>query len=131
MSTSDGRAATPPVPPSIEQAMRRASTHYYRALNLPLDTFTAQAERARRLATACEDRSRCWEALARWACTSGSGVPWALVSAVVSARRREDDSARFWHDTARYWERAANGADLRVLDAEWLGFELDRARWAS
>lgn len=131
MSTTDGPAATSPFPPMIEQAMRRASTNYYRALNLPLDTFTEQAERAGRLATACEDRSRSWGALARWACTPGIGVPWPLVSAVISARRREDDSARFWHDTARYWDRAAGGADLRDLDAECLGFELDRVRWAS
>jgi hypothetical protein len=127
MSAIGKSAVAVSVPPMLEQAMRRASTHYYRALNLPLDTFTEQAERAARLAVVCEDRARCWEALARWACSPGSGVPWALVSAVVSARQREDDAARFWRDTVRYWARAACGADPRDLDAE----DLDLGRWAS
>lgn len=124
------RAAAAPVPVVIEQAVRRSGSNYYRALNLPLDTFAEQAVRAARLVSACEDRSRCWAALARWAC-SDSGVGWPLVSAVISARRREDDAARFWRETAGYWRRAAAGADPRDLDAEDLGLDDPRGRWAS
>lgn len=118
------------VPSSIERAMRRASTSYYRALDLPLDTFGDQAVRAAQLGAACEDRARCWAAAARWACSRGSGVGWVLVSALIRVRRREDDAARFWRDTASYWRRAAAGADPRDLDAEILGLHDVRGRWA-
>jgi hypothetical protein len=127
-------AALPRVPVVIEQAMRRSGANYYRALDLPLDTYADQAARADCLAAACTERAACWAALAGWASSPGSTVPWPLVSAVLAARRREDDAARFWRDTARYWARAAAGADPRELDAEDLGLldRLDhRDRWVS
>lgn len=131
MTTSEQpAAAVTPVPAAIEQAMRRSAANYYRALNLPLDTYTDQALRAARLAAACAERARCWSGLARWACCPNSGVPWVLVSAVTSAHRREDDAARFWRDTADYWRRAAAGADPRDLELEDLGLS-DAGRWAS
>jgi hypothetical protein len=124
-------ASVAAVPTVIEQAMRRSAVNYYRALNLPLDTYTDQAARAARLAAACADRAACWAALARWATSSDRAVPWPLVSAVTSARRREDDAARFWRETAGYWRRVAAGADPRQLDAEDLDLHDEWARWAS
>jgi hypothetical protein len=115
----------------IDQAMRRSGVHYYRALNLPIGTYADQAARAACLAAACADRAQCWAALARWAASTDAAVPWPLVSAVISARRREDDAARFWRDTATYWRRAAAGADPRELDAEDLDLHEDRERRAS
>jgi hypothetical protein len=134
MTTTTNEPSAPPVVPVvIEQAMRRSGVNYYRALNLPLDTYADQAARAARLATACADRAHCWAALARWASSTDNTLPWPLVSAVISARRREDDAARFWRETAGYWRRAAAGADPRDLDAEDLDLHNDRGRgrWAS
>jgi hypothetical protein len=121
----------PAVPVVIEQAMRRSGANYYRALDLPLDTYADQTARAACLAAACMERAACYGALARWASTAGARVPWPLVSAVLAARRREDDAARFWRDTAIYWARAAAGADPRELDAEDLGLVDHRDRWVS
>lgn len=130
-TTTNAPTASPVVPVVIEQAMRRSGVHYYRALNLPLDTYADQAARAAHLAAACAERARCWGALKRWAAAPDNTVAWPLVSAVISARRREDDAARFWRDTAHYWRRAAAGADPRELDAEDLDLHDDRGRWAS
>jgi hypothetical protein len=124
-------AAAPRVPVVIEQAMRRSGANYYRALDLPLDTYADQAARAACLVAACTERASCWAAVARWASTAGARVPWPLVSAVLAARRREDDAARFWRDTAIYWARAAAGANPRDLDAEELGLVDHRDRWVS
>jgi hypothetical protein len=127
-------AAMPMLPVEIEHAMRRSGANYYRALDLPLDTYADQAARADCLAAACSERATCWAAVAGWASSTGSTIPWPLGSAVLAARRREDDAARFWRDTAIYWRRAAAGADPRELDAEDVGLldHLDhRDRWVS
>jgi hypothetical protein len=132
MTPTTKAPVTPPVVPVvIEQAMRRSGAHYYRALNLPLDTYAEQAARALCLAAACAERARCWAALTQWAAAPDNTLPWPLVSALISARRREDDAARFWRDTAHYWRRAAAGADPRELDAEDLDLYDDHGRWAS
>jgi hypothetical protein len=120
------------VPASIRRAICRSGANYYRALNLPLDTYSDQAVRAACLAAACAERAACWAALgARWAASAGPFVSWPLVSAVLAARRREEDAARFWRATTIYWRRAAAGADPRDLDVEDLGLDDGRGRRAS
>jgi hypothetical protein len=122
----------PVVPASIQRAIRLSGAKYYRALDLPLDTYADQAARASSLAAACAERASCWAALAWWAgSTSGAEVQWPLLSAVLAAQRREDDAARFWQDTAMYWRRAAAGADPRDLDAEYMGLDDERGWRAS
>ena len=111
INTTTPSVDMPTMPVVIEHAMRRSGVNYYRALDLPLDTYADQAARADCLTAACAERASCWAALASWVSSPGSTVPWPLVSAVLAARRREDDAARFWRDTAIYWRRAAAGAD--------------------
>jgi uncharacterized membrane protein len=57
--------------------------------------------------------------------TEAPALPWVLVSAVISARARELDGARFWRDTAHYWHGAAANCETNDANA-WAG-----RRWAS
>jgi hypothetical protein len=113
------------VPPAVGDALRRCAADYYRALNLPLDTYADQAARADELAEVCQRRARCWAEVTRWAFAESPALPWVLVSAVLSARARELDAAGFWRDTAEYWRRVAASCEIHD-DEVWTG-----RRWAS
>jgi hypothetical protein len=121
----------PPAPLAAALAWSRAE--YYRALDLPINSYAEQAVRAEALGAACAQAAAAWAALARWVFTPGPGPRphWVFASAVLGSRRREEDAARFWRDTAGYWARAAAGADPRDLDAEDLDLHDGRGRWAS
>jgi hypothetical protein len=113
------------VPPAVGDALRRCAADYYRALNLPLDTYTDQAARAAELAEVCQLRARCWAEVTRWAFAESSALPWVLGSAVLSAHARELDAAGFWRDTARYWRGVAASCEIHDDDIS------TGRRWAS
>jgi hypothetical protein len=91
------------VPDLVERAMLRCSQEYGEALSLPHTSYVEQAHRAEQLATVCERRARWWGVLLRWIFSPDCALPWVFGAAVLDARRREEDDARFWRNAATEW----------------------------
>lgn len=91
------------VPDLVERAMLRCSQEYGEALTLPHTSYIEQARRAERLAQVCERRARWWGVLLRWVFSPSCTLPWVFGAAVLDARRREEDDARFWRQSATDW----------------------------
>ncbi len=91
------------VPDLVERAMLRCSQEYGEALTLPHTSYAEQAHRAEQLAEVCERRARWWGVLLRWVFSADCTLPWVFGAAVLDARRREEDDARFWRQAATDW----------------------------
>lgn len=91
------------VPELVERAMLRCSQEYGEALALPSGSYAEQAHRAECLAVVCERRARWWGVLLRWVFSPACTLPWVFGAAVLDARRRDEDDARFWRATAADW----------------------------
>jgi len=88
------------VPDLVERAMLRCSQEYGEALTLPHTSYVEQAHRAERLAQVCERRAHWWGVLLRWVFSPACKLPWVFGAAVLDARRRDEDDARFWREVA-------------------------------
>ena len=91
------------VPDLVERAMLRCSQEYGESLTLPHTSYAEQAHRAEQLAEVCERRARWWGVLLRWVLSPACTLPWVFGAAVLDARRREEDDARFWRNAATDW----------------------------
>lgn len=120
-------------PAELVDVLTHCRTAYYRALNLPYDTYDEQAVRADALRLASEQTAAAWTALIHWMVSPGPAdrrPPWVYLSAVRTAQRREESNVRFWRDTAEFWHRRAGGLDPADADPEQCPHELS-GRWAS
>jgi hypothetical protein len=115
--TSDGAM---PIPVLVERALDRLDHERSRAYALPHDTYAEHAVRAARLAVLFSREERWWGVLATSAKPElhSSELLFRAVE-VVAAQTRS--SARFWRESAIYWEARAEGlsdaeADRRVAE---------------
>lgn len=119
-------------PRGLVDVLTHCRAAYYRALDLPFDSYAEQAVRADALCAASEQTAAAWTSLIHWMVSPGPAdrrPPWVYVSAVRTAQRREESNVRFWRETAEFWHRRAAGLDPED-DFENFPHELP-GRWAS
>ncbi len=66
-------------------------------------------ERAEAMAELCQRRQRLWEQLGEWVYGPSGTVPLMFGQAVLAAAEAEASHARFWTETAGFWQARANG----------------------
>lgn len=93
----------------VDRAMRRIADDKRRAFNLPNRTYTEHAVRAARLAVIYARCERWWRVLGETACHSD--LPPVVMLAAIEAEASALSSARFWAETAEYWQAKADGLD--------------------